>query len=236
MKRYSFAIRQEAQGLRDQGLNYRLISDRVGVSKSVIQIWMNKDSYDKAVKRSKVAYANNPEKHRAYSQKWRRTHPEEVKATSQIWIQNNPEKRRKYSNAWRKKHPDYQAEYRNEHQEEHRRYNRIWYREHPERANKYHRMHPESHRASEAKRRAQKHNAVIKDTSMIKAIYYIAQNKAKICCYLCGKLIPKGYRHVDHVIPLSKGGEHKPSNLAVACDTCNTRKGAKMLEETGLLL
>lgn len=37
--------------------------------------------------------------------------------------------------------------------------------------------------------------------------------------------------HCDHVFPVAKGGSHDDSNLTTACRTCNTRKGAKTLEE-----
>lgn len=37
--------------------------------------------------------------------------------------------------------------------------------------------------------------------------------------------------HVDHIIPLSKGGPHELENLAIACPTCNLRKSAKMPEQ-----
>lgn len=32
---------------------------------------------------------------------------------------------------------------------------------------------------------------------------------------------------VDHIIPLQRGGENIPDNIAVACPTCNRRKSAK---------
>jgi len=37
--------------------------------------------------------------------------------------------------------------------------------------------------------------------------------------------------HIDHVIPLARGGSNKPDNLVLACPTCNRKKGAKMLSE-----
>ena len=50
----------------------------------------------------------------------------------------------------------------------------------------------------------------------------------KICVY-CSSDCLESY-HVDHVIPLAKGGQHCTSNLAVACPTCNLRKSDKMPE------
>lgn len=44
-------------------------------------------------------------------------------------------------------------------------------------------------------------------------------------CHWCSKPAKKAY-HVDHVIPLAKGGTNKPSNLVIACSRCNTRKNA----------
>lgn len=36
---------------------------------------------------------------------------------------------------------------------------------------------------------------------------------------------------VDHVVPLSKGGKHEQANLAPACFSCNSSKGARTLDE-----
>lgn len=45
-------------------------------------------------------------------------------------------------------------------------------------------------------------------------------------CYWCEKKIGKLY-HVDHVIPLAKGGKHTISNIVISCPTCNLQKNAK---------
>jgi 5-methylcytosine-specific restriction endonuclease McrA len=46
-------------------------------------------------------------------------------------------------------------------------------------------------------------------------------------CWWCGKKLGKSY-HIDHRIPLAKGGADSPSNAVAACVSCNTSKGAKM--------
>jgi 5-methylcytosine-specific restriction endonuclease McrA len=45
-------------------------------------------------------------------------------------------------------------------------------------------------------------------------------------CYWCDNECSKKY-HVDHYIPLSKGGEHEISNLVISCAKCNLTKNAK---------
>jgi len=92
----------------------------------------------------------------------------------------------------------------------------------------------------EAKRRAAKAGAIVGITaerrSEITEIYRQARERKTVRCYLCGEAIPKGQRNVDHIIPLSKGGEHRPSNLAVCCGKCNRRKADKLPEEVGILI
>ena len=34
--------------------------------------------------------------------------------------------------------------------------------------------------------------------------------------------------HVDHVVPVSKGGQDKMDNLVTACEECNVGKAARM--------
>ena len=45
-------------------------------------------------------------------------------------------------------------------------------------------------------------------------------------CYWCGAKCAKAF-HIDHYVPLSKGGKHEASNLVVACPPCNAKKRAK---------
>lgn len=48
------------------------------------------------------------------------------------------------------------------------------------------------------------------------------------CCY-CGRVgLPL---HLDHVIPITKGGPSDPWNLALCCRSCNSSKGDRLLEE-----
>jgi 5-methylcytosine-specific restriction endonuclease McrA len=52
-------------------------------------------------------------------------------------------------------------------------------------------------------------------------------------CAYCA--VPLGKRkHLDHVVPLSRGGPHALSNLAWSCPRCNNSKGWKVGEEFGV--
>lgn len=48
----------------------------------------------------------------------------------------------------------------------------------------------------------------------------------KVCVY-CGVDCADKF-HVDHFMPLARGGKHEIANLRVACPTCNLRKNAKL--------
>lgn len=48
-------------------------------------------------------------------------------------------------------------------------------------------------------------------------------------CRMCGKYMPDEVGlHIDHIIPVTKGGKSVPDNLQVLCDKCNLRKSNKM--------
>ena len=58
-------------------------------------------------------------------------------------------------------------------------------------------------------------------------------------CYYCGTKIIHTERnsyHIDHYVPVAKGGTSEISNLVISCPTCNMSKGAKMPHEFMLKL
>jgi len=46
-------------------------------------------------------------------------------------------------------------------------------------------------------------------------------------CFYCGTSCGNDY-HIDHSMPLSRGGAHVLTNLRIACIRCNTAKGARI--------
>lgn len=48
-------------------------------------------------------------------------------------------------------------------------------------------------------------------------------------CVICGRTAADGIKlHVDHIVPVSKGGKTELSNLRTLCDECNLGKSAKI--------
>ena len=72
------------------------------------------------------------------------------------------------------------------------------------------------------RRRARKHNAVIKFTK--DEWESLLMQYAYRCAY-CGKIRKLTQ---DHIIPLSKGGNHIKNNIVPACNSCNSRKGVQL--------
>lgn len=91
---------------------------------------------------------------------------------------------------------------------------------------KYRQNHKEQSRVNVNNRRARVYGA--KGTHTKQDIENILIYQCGRCFY-CGK--PMFTYHVDHFIPLSKGGANSPDNLVLACQFCNDSKGSKLPEE-----
>lgn len=57
-------------------------------------------------------------------------------------------------------------------------------------------------------------------------VFRKGESQGWICVY-CKCDISNKY-HVDHIIPLSKGGKHNPDNIQLTCPSCNVRKSNKL--------
>lgn len=97
-------------------------------------------------------------------------------------------------------------------------------------AREWSRMNPEKRAdisaRSFAKRRAVKLSVQHEDWTRIE----IAERDSW-SCYLCGDAIQRDVLHIDHLIPISKGGEDAPRNLAAAHQWCNLRKNARVTQQ-----
>lgn len=155
---------------------------------------------------------------------------EKVLERSRKWAENNPEKVLAKSAAYRERHPDrtkaalqkYEqtdkakartAKYRESGKA--RAYKRIWRKENAD-------AFARQNRLDGARRRARRrgNGAYIISTKDLQ--WLMAQ-----CCVACGG----PGEHVDHIIPVSRGGQHSIGNLQMLCASCNLSKHDKTMSE-----
>lgn len=118
--------------------------------------------------------------------------------------------------------------FRTKHPEEIRARKRLYRESHVESIRAYFRRYFQTPkgiavaRRAHAKRHALKVGATIGEVD-VAALF--ARDKGR--CQICRKKVDPKNWHMDHVIPLSKGGEHNMRNLRVTHPICNRRKGSR---------
>jgi len=199
----------DARQMRADNLSWQAIGDAIGVSSSSVRRYLCHGARERCYKMNEKYYA---------------AHREEIAAYQSMYDNEHKDVRR-----------DYLAEYRAENKDLVHKQQQSWVEANRDRSHeagkRYRETHLPENAAKSAARRAMLMGATAGNLMEIKEIYRQSKEDLVIRCYLCGELIPIGHRHVDHKVPLSRGGAHRPSNLAIACDTCNISKGAKTLEE-----
>jgi len=137
--------------------------------------------------------------------------------------------------AYRAEHRKDKATYRAEHREEIAAYYAAYYAEHrAEIASKYsawQKANPDKMRAKNHRRRARKTGNG--GTHTADDIKRQGDSQSWKCWWRGpGCLIDcKDKYHVDHLVPLSRGGHNNPSNLVISCPVCNLKKLDKLPHE-----
>lgn len=94
-----------------------------------------------------------------------------------------------------------------------------------ERSREWYAENSEWHLHRTARNRAAKLGCKTGRRTPILKIYRLARTEEVIPCYWCMRLTKPGERQVDHIRPLTNGGEHTAGNLRIACIDCNLAKG-----------
>lgn len=154
-------------------------------------------------------YWKDPEKYKNKTALWRERNLDRVKEYAIKYHSENIEKEkqryRKYDIENREKRNEYARKRRPMILE----YQRNWARENPDktRAKRYRRQ----------SRLNNETNSVSEGDIRIRIFMFGEQ-----CAYCGGK-----YKHIDHLIPVSRGGRNIFGNIVPACDKCNCSKGIK---------
>lgn len=167
-------------------------------------------------------------KNKEYFVQYRQKNQEHIKQQEKQYREDN----REYLKEWRKKHyrenKEQEAErmkkWRAENKEHCRQYNKQYHQDNKERirhrVKQWGKDNPEKKNASSAKRRARKLNASGSYTGEDRKFLF---NLANYKCQMLGCIETENL-HIDHIVPLSKGGRNDIINLQVLCASCNSSK------------
>ncbi|CAB5230106.1 HNHc domain containing protein [uncultured Caudovirales phage] len=171
--------------------------------------------------------AANPKKRKAYSARYYAKNAEKVNARRARYDAEHPEKARARKARYHAKHPEgdqaYQARYRAENREKVKASEARSRAKHPEKRKasyaRYYAKNPEKMKANNAKRRACKRSAGGRGITGHQWRDVLTSTLG-LCTY-CNELRPLA---LDHIVPLSAGGDHDIENAVPACKSCNSAK------------
>lgn len=175
--------------------------------------------------RNRARYAANPDRERNRQHAWRQANKDRVRKmgreNKKKWRSIYPERDRENYRRWKASNQEHRDEYMRE-------YNRNYV----------------STPTGRAARDAGNHRRRVRETGnggMFTASDLAAiraaqtDKKGRLICWRCGKPIT-GNPHLDHWIPVAKGGSNSSGNLHYMHKACNLSKHAKHPYELGRLL
>ena len=163
--------------------------------------------------KARALYASSPERREA-QQQWVDANRENVRKTKLAWYYRNADREKAKKRAKHAASPELREAkrlYRLAHRDEFREYYREWAKNNRDAIRAHLRNNKAMRKAAPGKHTA----------ADIRRIY---AEQCGLCTY-CGVEVGDRF-HVDHDIPLARGGSNGPENLCIACRPCNTSKQA----------
>ena len=154
------------------------------------------------------APAHNSDR-KAYSKAWRERNRDKVRKYLKAYYEANKDRLKAYVLAWRKANPLKVSEYE-----------RRSFLKNPTRKKQQKRLSLISYRA---RRRGAEGKICGKD------ILVLLESQSARCAY-CRVEFESDF-HIEHRIPLIRGGTNRPDNICLACPNCNYRKHTLTAEE-----
>jgi hypothetical protein len=208
--------------LREDGYRFSAYYKRAG---KICERWASPEAWKREKARNtewqRKFQKENPERVRQYSKKWREANQERAKSVDARYRGSHPEKVKSRSRSWRERNPDKQKEATRSWKKQ----NLSYYKEATRIRNAAKRLDPrvQAMRAERnAIRQARKHASYIalgKDSRRVVFAVYAAMRRITRCIGIQWS--------VDHIVPLSKGGDHAPWNLQLMPYSINCTKNTK---------
>lgn len=221
--------------MHEKGMSFSAIADVFDISSSSAHRYIAPGSRERCAIANLAWNNNNRERMLAQKAEYRKENPEKMAAMRKAWRDANPEKVAAYLARRKIEIAAYHKAYRAIHREKKAAQRKAYRLNNKAKIAAIDKAWREANSAlrgaARARRRALLAGAAVGCLEEIKEIYRQAREDRDICCYLCGKLVELGNRHVDHKMPLSKGGLHTAYNLGITCAHCNMSKGSKTIEE-----
>lgn len=170
-----------------------------------------------SAKQAAAYYAANKERYLEKCAIWAAENKDRKRETNAAWLEANRERRRETDAAWARANPN-----------KVRQRVAAWREANPDRARaataKWQKANPEAVRIHSHTRRASTEKNGGKLSRNITNLLMSEQGKKCAGCLV--DLLTTGH-HLDHVVPISKGGPNVDSNIQLLCPTCNHEKSAK---------
>lgn len=156
---------------------------------------------------------------RVREKKWNEANPEKVLEIKRKWREENREQHRQCCRKWLEANTARAKEAVSRWQDQN--WDRVLAA-----GRKWSATHPEKIREKCRRRRARKKGCVVSSADIA-----VVVERSGGRCAACNALVPEEFRHIDHIVPLAKGGPHSTENLQLLCYRCNTRKGTRLPDE-----
>jgi 5-methylcytosine-specific restriction endonuclease McrA len=178
----------------------------------------------------------HPEYSRDSMRRRRAADPERFAEIDRRWSEANPEKVKERDRRYREKHRekirerDRRAYDPEKASEQHRRWREsdpVRLEQLRERNRRWYADNPEYSRRKNQNRRALRLEAFVEDVDRV-----VVFERDNWTCQICGIVCPEDavwpaadFPTLDHIVALTKGGEHSYANSQTLCYRCNSRKG-----------
>ncbi len=190
-----------------------------------LAIAWQRNNQERAKEAQRASHQRHKQKNNLISRQYHEHHRVTRLAQQKRWHARNKEKANERSRAWKAKNKEHSNSYNHTakrkawlvaNRQRISEWNRQWKLDHPDQVLRNRRVH--KHR-----RRSRERNATGTFNANDLTRLFSAQSG---CCVYCKDNLGRKY-HVDHIVPLSKGGSNDPANLQLLCASCNLSKAAR---------